>query len=111
MAVGIALAITNWILLAVVSVLFVVVYHYIILDEEIKLRRIFGQPYEVYTSLVPRFFPLLPARASKLTEVNPEISHHSFSWSLAMKNKAYEAYATFAGLVAFVVVVAWLWQR
>ena len=42
MAVGVTLAVENYILLAALSVLYAVLYHYIILDEETKLERIFG---------------------------------------------------------------------
>src|SRR5690349_13801 len=45
MAVGTAWAIEAWWLLATATVLFAVLYHYIILDEETKLHRIFGEPY------------------------------------------------------------------
>jgi protein-S-isoprenylcysteine O-methyltransferase Ste14 len=113
MAVGTAWAIEAWIFMAVVTVLFAVIYHYIILDEETKLKRIFGEPYLHYSALVPRFFPRpWPAsRARLLAEVNPETTHHRFDWGLGMKNKAYEAYASFAGLIGFVAAAAWAWQR
>ncbi|MGZ3699258.1 MAG: methyltransferase family protein, partial [Bdellovibrionota bacterium] len=115
MAVGTALSIENWILLSVITVLFAVIYHYIILDEETKLRRIFGTPYERYCELVPRFFPRLfppfmPARTSALTEVNPEPLARNYSRELFWKNKAYEPYATFFALMAGVAAVAWAWH-
>ncbi len=111
MALGTAWAIENYILLAVVTVAFAVIYHFIILDEEVKLRRIFGQPYLTYSALVPRFFPRpLPASSSKLAEVNPDRSHHAFSKELARKNKAMEAYYTFAALIGLVALIAWAWQ-
>jgi protein-S-isoprenylcysteine O-methyltransferase Ste14 len=112
MALGTALAVEAWVLLAVCSVIFAVIYHFIIQDEEIKLREIFGEPYFNYCSLVPRFFPRpWPASSASLSLVNPEPTYHRYSWELAMKNKAYEAYASFAGLIGFVAVCAWLWQR
>lgn len=115
MAVGVALAIQNWWLLGTLSILYVVIYHYIILDEETKLERIFGEPYLVYKRSVPRFFPrLIPPftpSSEVLAQVNPERSHQDFSWDLAIKNKAYEAYVSFAGLVGGVALIAWLWQR
>lgn len=113
MAVGTAWAIEAWWFLAAVTVLFAVIYHYIILDEETKLHRIFGESYTRYQALVPRFFPRpWPASRTKLAaEVNPEVAHHSYDWPLSMKNKAYEAYASFAGLIGFVALVAWGWQR
>ncbi len=112
MAVGTALAIENYILLAVISVLFAVIYHYIILDEEIKLQRIFGEPYTKYCTLVPRFFPRLwPASSKALAEVNPELSHHKHSWELSKKNKSIDAYASFVGLIGGVSAIAFIWQR
>ena len=112
MAVGTALSIGNWVLLGAVSVLFAVIYHFIILDEEEKLIRIFGPPYARYCTLVPRFFPKLwPVSISRLSEVNPEPAHHRYSWPISMKNKAYEAYASFGGLVGWVILMAYLWQN
>lgn len=112
MALGTALAASQYVLLALLSVTFAVIYHYIILDEETKLERIFGSPYVRYKDLVSRFFPRpWPARRAALLEVNPDPVHARFSWELAMKNKAYEAYATFAGLIGLVAIIAWSWQR
>jgi protein-S-isoprenylcysteine O-methyltransferase Ste14 len=112
MALGTAAAIENWWLLGVLTVTFAAIYHFIILDEEIKLRGIFGEPYLRYCQLVPRFFPRPWRTSSKaLEEVNPELAHHHYSNELAMKNKAYEAYASFLGLIGFVTLVAWLWKR
>ncbi|OFZ70579.1 MAG: hypothetical protein A3K03_04680 [Bdellovibrionales bacterium RIFOXYD1_FULL_44_7] len=116
MALGIIWAIHQYILLAVISVLFAAVYHYIILDEEIKLQKLFGKYYESYCKLVPRFFPrvwppLCPASKKSLVKVNPELDHHDYSWKLAVKNKAYEAYASFLGLVVFVTITAYFWKK
>jgi protein-S-isoprenylcysteine O-methyltransferase Ste14 len=113
MAVGTAWAIEAWWLLGIVTVLFAVIYHYIILDEETKLHRIFGESYAHYQSLVPRFFPRpWPASHAKLAaQVNPEPTHHHYDWPLSMKNKSYEAYASFAGLIGFVALVAFAWQK
>jgi hypothetical protein len=112
MALGTAWSVEAWTLLAVATVLFAIIYHYIILDEETKLRRIFGAPYEKYCSLVPRFFPR-PWRASMtaLSEVNPETTHHHYDWALSNKNKAYEAYVSFAALIGLVAGIAWAWQQ
>ncbi len=116
MAVGVTLAVENYILLAALSVLYAVLYHYIILDEETKLERIFGAPYLTYKAVVPRFFPrvfppLFPAKRADLVKVNPEPAHAKYDWALSNKNKAYEAYATFAALIGFVAGVAMIWQR
>ena len=116
MALGTAVAIENWWLLGAATIAFGVIYHYIILDEETKLHVIFGAPYRAYCQLVPRFFPrawppLMPASSKDLEAVNPEADHRHFSWELAMKNKAYEAYATFAGLIGFVALISYAWQN
>lgn len=111
MAVGTAWAVANYWLLSLCTVLFAAIYHYIILDEETKLQRIFGAPYEKYCAAVPRFFPRLwPAPKATLQEINPEVAHHSYNWTLGNKNKAYEAYASFAGLIGFVTLIAWAWK-
>lgn len=116
MAVGTALAAQAWIVLALASVIFAIIYHYIILDEEIKLRELFGQPYLRYCELVPRFFPRVfpfpwPASRGALAEVNPEAAHLEYDRSLARKNKAYEAYVTFAALIGTVWGIAQIWSR
>ena len=112
MAVGTAWSIGNYLLLGVITVLFAIIYHYIILDEETKLHRIFGAPYGTYVTLVPRFFPRpWPASSAALTAVNPELAHHAHSWELSRKNKAFEAYATFFGLIGGVAAIAWIWQK
>lgn len=116
MAVGTVWAIGHeWLLLSV-TVLFAVVYHYIILDEEVKLRGLFGKPYLEYCNYVPRFFPriwppIFPASWSDLKKVNSEAAHGQFSMELAMKNKAYEAFASFFGMIAFVTGIAFLWKH
>ncbi len=112
MAVGTAAAIQNWWLLGICSVAFAVVYHFIILDEETKLRQIFGEPYLKYCATVPRFFPRpWPAPDVALKEVNPEPEHRQYNWEIAMKNKAYEAYASFFGLMGFVTLIAFVWKK
>lgn len=111
MAVGTAWAIGNMPLLAAVTIVFAVIYHFIILDEETKLERIFGAPYKKYCELVPRFFMRpWPANAEALDEVNPDHSQRAYNWEISMKNKAYEAYASFFGLIGLVTLIAYAWQ-
>jgi hypothetical protein len=111
MALGTALSVQAWGLLILASILFAIVYHYIILDEEVKLQEIFGAPYLKYCLEVPRFFPrFTPAGKQALTEVNPEPAYHKFSWKLAQENRAHEPFATFIALMALVSACAWLWQ-
>jgi protein-S-isoprenylcysteine O-methyltransferase Ste14 len=114
MALGVAWAIQNWILFVVISLVFAGIYHFIILDEENKLRKIFGEPYSLYCSQVSRFFPRVwppytPAR-KVLVQINPELEHHQFSYQLAMKNKAHEAFLSFFGLIGFVIAMAAFWK-
>ena len=115
MAVGTLWAMEITWLALTTTVIFAAIYHYIILDEEEKLKKIFAEPYLLYLKTVPRFFPRIwpPfARASRivLKEVNPEVTHSRFSWDLLMRNKGYEAFATFAGLMAYVTLAAYFWQ-
>src|SRR4051812_27967301 len=120
MALGTALAARSFWLFGGLTVVFAAIYHFIILDEENKLRGIFGSSYLDYCSQVPRFFPIpwprkpIPFRRAPgevLLRINPEPSHQSFSRELARQNKAHEAYLSFAGLIGFVWLAAWAWQR
>jgi protein-S-isoprenylcysteine O-methyltransferase Ste14 len=110
MAIGfIALTRDVWFLMTC-SALFAAVYHYIILDEETKLDAIFGQPYQAYKQTVPRFFPKpWPASSKNLTVVNPDASQRKYSFEIAKKNRAHEAYLSFFGLWAWMHLCAWLW--
>lgn len=112
MAVGTALSIQHFTLFVAVSVVFAVIYHYIILDEEIKLERLFGAPYLEYKKAVPRFFPRFSFPSQEtLKAVNPDPAAHEFSKELLKKNKAYEAYVTFFALIGFVALTAYLWKN
>ncbi len=111
MAVGVVWSIQNLPILVGVTVVFAVLYHFIILDEETKLRKIFGEPYLQYCKKVPRFFPKFWKNSAALKKVNPETSHLAYSWEISMKNKSYEAFATFVGAYAWVALCAWLWQK
>jgi protein-S-isoprenylcysteine O-methyltransferase Ste14 len=111
MALGTAAATGSYWLFAGLTVVFAAIYHFIILDEEAKLERVFGQIYREYCARVPRFFPYLWPSRDALVKINPDPSHHTFSWELAAKNKAYEAYLSFAGLIGFVAAVALIKKR
>lgn len=111
MALGTAIAIQNWWLLALITVLYAAIYHYIILDEETKLRRIFGEPYLEYCKRVPRFFPRpWPVSSEALLVVNPVKEQHGFDWQIAKKNRAHEPFAAFAAIIGFTYLLAWFWQ-
>jgi protein-S-isoprenylcysteine O-methyltransferase Ste14 len=105
MAVGILWAVQLWVLLAITAGFFLSVYHFVILDEETKLRKLFPQTFDSYCQKTPRVIPspysIVRAFRSK---------GEQFSWSLASKNKAFEAILSFVGLVGFTAVVAFLWQ-
>jgi hypothetical protein len=112
MALGTAASIHAYVLLLVMSVVFGGLYHFIILDEETKLKVIFNKPYLKYLELVPRFIPFRIPRFQDLqTEVNPDPEAHHFSHTLATKNKAYEAYVSWVGLIGGAALIAWLWQK
>ena len=112
MAAGAAVAISSYILLVVVSVVFIAIYHFTILDEETKLERNFGEPYRAYLGLVPRFFPRLwPQSLSRLSVVNSDPGNIGFSWKVAFANRALEPYWSFMALIAFIYVIAYGWQR
>ncbi len=112
MAVGAALSIGNYGLTVACSIVFAVIYHFVILKEEKKLEEIFGPAYLKYCALVPRFFPRpWPAGRDALLEINPESSHLSYSWELSRKNKFYEAHVTWVALIGMISLVAFLWQR
>jgi protein-S-isoprenylcysteine O-methyltransferase Ste14 len=115
MAVGAVLSLGNMILFLVVTLLFATVYHFVILDEETKLQKIFKEPYYLYCKAVPRFFPRLwppffPAQQKELIAVNPDLTQHRFSHELAQENKAYEAYLSFLGLILYISLCAYGWS-
>lgn len=111
MALGTALAIQSAWLFVTVTILFAAVYHFIVLDEETKLERIFGASYLQYCRLVPRFFPRLwPTAYAKLKEVNPISEDRWFSWKVAWENKAYEAFLSFIGLIGAASGIAWMYE-
>ncbi len=111
MAVGAALAAEQWAFALFVSVAFASVYRFIIQDEEAKLLRLFGETYRRYLEVVPRFFPL---RGRANDAIAKELSSQEglrFSWAVAMQNKAFEAYYTWAALVGFMAILAAFWQH
>jgi protein-S-isoprenylcysteine O-methyltransferase Ste14 len=119
MAVGASWSTGNLIFLVATSLLFAAVYQVVIAEEEAKLERLFGQAYLLYCEQVPSFFPrLFPPRVPCLSaslqkvleKVNDEQDARHFSWFQAWRNKAYEAYLSFLGLLAFLYLVAWLWK-
>lgn len=112
-ALGALLAIQAWITLALLTVVFALIYHYIILDEENKLKKMFGAPYEGYCNLVNRFFPsLLPAPKAERLKLITNSDNLKFSFDIAWKkNKAYEAYLSFIGIIAYIYLASYVWHK
>ena len=81
---------------------------YVIRAEEQALQGRFDERYRRYCALVPRLLPqpLPPARAL-LYQINPDPQAYSFSLALARRNKAFDAYLSFAGMVAGLFVATW----
>jgi hypothetical protein len=109
MAVGAFISVGAYALGLVTAILFTVNYGFVIEHEEEKLPRYFGPAYDTYCTLVPRFIPRFPAAPrEELLKINPRPEVHSFDLKLAMNNKAYEAYASFAGIVVGLTLIALL---
>jgi amino acid transporter len=103
MLIGASIAVDAWFLAAASSIVFAVVYHCVILDEEEKLERIFGEPYRLYLQTVSRFFPQLwPPQRTALLAINPVESHLKFSWALTRENRAHP-------WVSFIAIIGFLW--
>lgn len=110
-AIGVAWSTENYVLLAVISIFYALIYHFIIVQEEDKLLRLFGKSYKRYCAKVPRFFPRpFPISESDALEVNPDTEILRFSFKQAWKNKAYEAYAAFIAFAAFLWGMSWIWK-
>lgn len=106
MALGAALSIEAWWLMAAITLSFVGIYHFIILDEEEKLETYFGKPYQDYLERVPRFFPRpWPTPVESLKEINSNPEVQKFSSPLAFENKAYEPFAAFVALIGFIWLI------
>ncbi len=111
MALGAAMAAEQIGFVLIFCVSFLAIYHYVILEEEEKLKRMFGKSYVTYTQSVPRFFPRLwPLSKANALSINPDASSLKFSWSIAWKNKAYEAYAAALATVGLIWLIAYIWK-
>ena len=86
------------------------VYHFTIVEEETKLKILFGAPYLVYLEAVNRFFPGPPPAREKRLRINAFENESSFSWEVARQNKAWDAYAAFVGFAFYLIACAWLWK-
>ena len=111
MAIGAAIGLESWVLALLTSVLFGVVYHLTIIEEETKLKVLFGQPYLNYLTHVSRFFPALPPSRDHKLLINDHPEDWSFSWTIARQNRAWDAYAAWLGILAYLCLCAWAWQN
>jgi len=109
MALGATLSVGAYWLALLMGIVFFFNYHYVIDHEEKKLPAYFGQSYLQYCELVPRFIPHLVAPPKEeLMKINSDPIVYSFSMSLAKQNKAFEAYATFLGMILGVSLLVFL---
>ena len=109
MAIGASLAVGNIFFFAAATVAFAAVYHFIILDEETKLEGLFGAPFLEYKKRVPRFFPRpFPLSRKAKEAIVPDPIVVDFSWKVAMRNKAFEAYLVFGALMGGLLLVSTL---
>lgn len=111
MGIGAFVAVDAYILGVLMAIWFTVNYGFVIEHEEEKLPRYFGDPYLKYKTLVPRFFPSIRPvlfNKKKFLEINPDPVIYRFSFSLAMKNKAYEAIVSFVGIMLGLYGIAML---
>lgn len=116
MIMGALIAVESFWLLAFFNISFAIIYYLTIIKEERRLQTFFGGSYQKYCQLVPRFFPriwppFMPASLEQLSLINPEPSHARFSWSLAMKNNAFEAYYCFIGINVAIYLTAWIFKE
>jgi len=91
---GVAVIVSNWIILGLFLVGFLGIYTGTIRGEEKHLREMFGKPYEDYCKNVPSFFPRLTPYAA------PE--KDSFLWSRIIKH---HEYITVAGIFLMVMLI------
>ena len=108
MVLGAAASVSSLGVTAAMAVAMYVNYLYVIRAEEQALRGRFTERYLRYCALVPRLLPRpLPPDRALLRQINPDPRAYSFSLALARRNKAFEAYLSFAGLVTGLLSVAW----
>lgn len=108
-ALGGVVSVNAWAIGATLFLFFFFVYDVVIEFEEGKLIGYFGESYKKYCTLVPRFADFKrPANSKALKALNPSPEAHSFSWKVAMKNKAFEAYWSWIGLFMFITLVVYL---
>ncbi len=109
MALGATISVGAMGLAVVMAFVFFLNYHYVIEHEERKLPDYFGDSYLQYCNLVPRFIPQFKAPSKEmLLKINPDPVVYSFSMPLAKQNKAFEAYASFFGVMIGVALLVFI---
>ena len=111
MAMGATLSVGAYVLAVIMGFVFFLNYHYVIEHEEKKLPSYFGQSYLDYCKVVPRFLPrFTPAPRDQLLQINNDPEIYSFNFPLAIKNKAFEAFYSFVGIMVGMVLLVWVKQ-
>jgi len=106
MAVGATMSVGAYGLALLMGVVFFLNYHYVIDHEEKKLPAYFGDSYLKYCELVPRFIPqFIAPPKEELLKINSDPVVYEFSMPLAKENKAFEAYASFFGVMVCVCLL------
>lgn len=111
MALGCAAAAGAWVLFAISSVAFALVYNAVILEEEGWLRHVLGDRYARYAEKVPRFWPWATLFRGRLSRADQEAlaspgQRLSFDPILARKHRALEALWTFVAMMLGLACVA-----
>ena len=71
-------------------------------QEEAHLRKLFSEQFEVYSRSVPFFFPrLFPSRKI-------HASRGYFRWDLYWRNREYEAFLAYIGIIFFLLMKSFL---
>jgi len=108
-ALGGVVSVEAWVMGVALTLFFFFVYDVVIEFEETKLREYFGSAYLRFCKLVPRFLAFrAPAPKEDLFDLNRSPEAHEFSWEIAMRNKAFEAYWSFLGLMGFICLVVYV---
>ena len=109
MALGTSISVGAYFLTGLMGAIFFLNYHYVIEYEESRLPRFFEERYARYCELVPRFWPrFISPPIEALFELNPDPNAFRFSPVLARENRAFEAYATFFGIMVGCAVLYFL---
>lgn len=112
MALGATLSVGATLLALIMAFVFFLNYHYVIEHEEAKLPAIFGEAYDRYCALVPRFLPRLERPPQEeLEKINPDLPGYEYSSTLAQENKAMEAVYSFFGIIFGCALLVWVKYR